>query len=346
YYWRGLELYKLEDYEGAVRNFDEAIKLIPDNPLYYSNLGNAYFQMGEKQKGIENYDKAIKLDPGSAEKYYSWRGFQLYSQEDNEETIAEINRDPAKFNCIQGYTLFHMGKKKEGIEYYNKAIKLDPESAHLYYYWRGDLLYRQQDYKAALADYNQAIKLKPDNALYYSNRGDLFYSQKDYEKALADYDLAIETIELNPHNVSSYSNSGYYHNLAQYYSKRGNVYLDIEKYQKAIDNFTKAINSSSHSSRGNRRYRHVYYGERGNVYLDIEKYQKAIDNFTEAIRFSNNENEKAQYYDWRAKAHYENGDIKRYREDLEEAAYLYQKQGKTTKYQTAMEQLEKNQEQE
>lgn len=112
YYWRGLELYKLEDYEGAVRNFDEAIKLILDNPLYYSNLGNAYFQMGEKQKGIENYDKAIKLDPGSAEKYYSWRGFQLYSQEDNEETIAEINRDPAKFNCIQGYTLFHMGKKK------------------------------------------------------------------------------------------------------------------------------------------------------------------------------------------------------------------------------------------
>ena len=301
YYWRGLELYKLEDYEGAVRNFDEAIKLIPDNPLYYSNLGNAYFQMGEKQKGIENYNKAIKLDPGSAEKYYSWRGFQLYSQEDNEETIAEINRDPAKFNCIQGYTLFHMGKKKEGIEYYNKAIKLDPESAHLYYYWRGDLLYRQQDYKAALADYNQAIKLKPDNALYYSNRGDLFYSQKDYEKALADYDRAIETIELNPHNVSSYSNSGYYHNLAQYYSKRGNVYLDIEKYQKAIDNFT------------------------------------------EAIRFSNNENEKAQYYDWRAKAHYENGDIKRYREDLEKAAYLYQKQGKTTKYQTAMEQLEKNQ---
>ena len=348
YYWRGLELYKLEDYEGAVRNFDEAIKLIPDNPLYYSNLGNAYFQMGEKQKGIENYDKAIKLDPGSAEKYYSWRGFQLYSQEDNEETIAEINRDPAKFNCIQGYTLFHMGKKKEGIEYYNKAIKLDPESAHLYYSSRGDLLYRQQDYKAALADYNQAIKLKPDNALYYSNRGDLFYSQKDYEKALADYDRAIETIELNPHNVSSYSNSGYYHNLAQYYSKRGNVYLDIEKYQKAIDNFTKAINSSSHSSRGNRRYRHldVYYGERGNVYLDIEKYQKAIDDFNDAIRFSNNENEKAQYYDWRAKAHYENGDIKRYREDLEKAADLYQQQGKTTKYQTAMEQLEKNQEQE
>ena len=342
-YWRGLELYKLEDYEGAVRNFDEAIKLIPDNPLYYSNLGNAYFQMGEKQKGIENYDKAIKLDPGSAEKYYSWRGFQLYSQEDNEETIAEINRDPAKFNCIQGYTLFHMGKKKEGIEYYNKAIKLDPESAHLYYSSRGDLLYRQQDYKAALADYNQAIKLKPDNALYYSNRGDLFYSQKDYEKALADYDRAIETIELNPHNVSSYSNSGYYHNLAQYYSKRGNVYLDIEKYQKAIDNFTKAINSSSHSSRGNRRYRHVYYGERGNVYLDIEKYQKAIDDFNDAIRFSNNENEKAQYYDWRAKAHYENGDIKRYREDLEKAADLYQQQGKTTKYQTAMEQLEKNQ---
>ena len=89
-----------------------------------------------------------------------------------------------------------------------------------------------------------------------------------------------------------------------------------------------------------------YYSKRGNVYLDIEKYQKAIDDFNDAIRFSNNENEKAQYYDWRAKAHYENGDIKRYREDLEKAADLYQQQGKTTKYQTAMEQLEKNQEQE
>ncbi len=108
-----MELYKLEDYEGAVRNFDKATKLIPDNPLYYSNLGNAYFQMGEKQKGIENYDKAIKLDPKSAEKYYSWRGFQLHSQKYYEETIAEIDRDAAKFNWIQGYTLFHMGKKRK-----------------------------------------------------------------------------------------------------------------------------------------------------------------------------------------------------------------------------------------
>jgi tetratricopeptide (TPR) repeat protein len=98
------------------------------------------------------------------------------------------------------------GDDRGALADYNRAIKINPQSANAYYN-RGLLkATKLQDQQGALADYDRAIKLKPNYDAAYNNRGNLKADKlKDYQGALADYDRAIK---LKPKNADAYYNRG------------------------------------------------------------------------------------------------------------------------------------------
>jgi tetratricopeptide (TPR) repeat protein/S1-C subfamily serine protease len=361
YNLRGVELNKLEDYEGALRDYNKAIELTPDNALYYSHRGDAYFQIGEKQKGIDDYDKAINLNRESAHKYYNWRGVELNKLEDYEGALRDYNKaieltpDNALYYSNRGDAYFQIGEKQKGIDDYDKAISLDPESAHKYYNWRGVELNKLEDYEGALRDYNKAIELTPDNALYYSHRGDAYFQIGEKQKGIDDYDKAIS---LDPESAHKYYNrrgvklykledyEGALRDInkpieltpdnALYYSNRGDAYFQIGEKQKGIDDYDKAISLDPESA-------HKYYNLRGVNLYNLEDYEGVLRDYNKAIELTP---DNAFYYVTRGYAYLKIGNNQKAREDFNKAANLYQKQGNTKKYQRAMEQLEKIQEQE
>ena len=83
---------------------------------------------------------------------------------------------------------------KRAIDYYTKAIALNPKFAKLYYN-RGTAKLKLVEYKKAIKDYDEAIELKPKDALAYYNRGNVKLALGKYEEAIKDYD---KTIALNP----------------------------------------------------------------------------------------------------------------------------------------------------
>ncbi|NEQ39274.1 MAG: tetratricopeptide repeat protein [Okeania sp. SIO3I5] len=349
YNWRGNKLYSQRDYEAAIADFNKAIELKPDDASYYEDRGDAYFEIGEKQKGIKDYDKAISLDPESAYKYYNWRGVKLYRLEDYEAAIADYNKaielkpDRALYYKNRGNAYFEIGAKQKGIKNYDKAISLDSESAHKYYNWRGNKLYSQRDYEAAIADYNKAIELKPDRALYYENRGDAYFKIGEKQKGIKDYDKAIS---LDPDSADKYYNSrgkqlydlGDYEaaladinkvieskpDHALFYENRGSAYFQIGEKQKGIKDYEKAISLDPESadyyynSRGEWLYRledseaaiadynkaielkpdrALYYSNRGDAYFQIGEKQKGIKDYDKAISLDPESAHK--YYNWR-----------------------------------------------
>ncbi|MEE8350834.1 MAG: tetratricopeptide repeat protein [Rhodospirillales bacterium] len=90
-------------WDKAIADYDEAIRLVPDLFFAFNNRGNAYYFKGQLDKAIENYDKALHLQPDFAE--------------------ALNNR---------GNVYRKKGQLDKAIENYDKAIELEPDNARVF----------------------------------------------------------------------------------------------------------------------------------------------------------------------------------------------------------------------
>ena len=73
YFMLGTSYSWLEQYDKAISNLAEAIKLKPDYAQAHHNLGVAYNQKGNYDKAIACYNQAIKLDPDEDYGHYNIR---------------------------------------------------------------------------------------------------------------------------------------------------------------------------------------------------------------------------------------------------------------------------------
>ena len=161
YLGRGIVYYYKKDYDRAITDYTQAIRLDPNYAVAYCNRGAAYDRKGDNDLAIADYTQSIRLDPNYAVAYYN-RGQVYYDKKDNDRAIAD----------------------------YTHAIRIDPNYADAYYN-RGTAYYYKKDYDLAIADYTQAIRIDPNYAFAYNNRGVTYKDKKDYDRAIADYEAAL-----------------------------------------------------------------------------------------------------------------------------------------------------------
>src|SRR5262249_25818350 len=65
YHNRGVAYYEKNAYDRAIADFDEAIRLNPKSSSVYTSRGHAYYAKGAYDRAIEDYDQAILLEPNS-----------------------------------------------------------------------------------------------------------------------------------------------------------------------------------------------------------------------------------------------------------------------------------------
>jgi tetratricopeptide (TPR) repeat protein len=63
YYKKGLNHAKIEDYGEAIRCFDKAIQLDPNNALAWISKVNALIEYGNEEEARKCLDRAKKIDP-------------------------------------------------------------------------------------------------------------------------------------------------------------------------------------------------------------------------------------------------------------------------------------------
>jgi Tfp pilus assembly protein PilF len=181
---------------------------------------------------------------------------------------TEEQKDAIKNNEI-GDEYYFKNDFNKAIEYYTKAIELDPDTAR-YYSNRGASYHRLREYEKAIEDHSRAIELEPERARNYNNRGANYSWLKKHEKAIADQSKAIE---LDPNN-------------ARYYNNRGASYHRLKEYKKAIEDHSRAIELDPDNA--------GYYNNRGSSYHGLKEYKKAIEDHSRAIELDPN---NAGYYD-------------------------------------------------
>ena len=132
FYDRGLAFLNTNQFDRAIEDFGEAIKLDPTDADAFNNRGDAYRSSGGYVLAINDYDQAIKLRPDFAEAF-NHRGMAQYE-------ISQVDH---------------------AIEDYDQAIKLDPNYAEAFNN-RGNAYESRKQYDRAIQDFDQALKLEPD----------------------------------------------------------------------------------------------------------------------------------------------------------------------------------------
>ena len=103
---RGNDLFYKKDYESALKAYDKAIELKPDNDIALSNRGTVLGKLGRYNEAIEIYDNAIELKPDFAiswferARIYSLMGNKQNAISDLEKAIEHyaILKDSAKID--------------------------------------------------------------------------------------------------------------------------------------------------------------------------------------------------------------------------------------------------------
>ena len=120
YFNRGLDYGYKGEYEEALKSYDKAIELNPDDALAWSNKGAALDNLGKHEEAIKSYDKAIKINP------------------DNE--IVWSNK---------GIALHKLGKYEEAVKPFDKALELEPDYVDAWYN-KGCTLHKLGEYEEAI----------------------------------------------------------------------------------------------------------------------------------------------------------------------------------------------------
>lgn len=146
----------------ALTDFDEAIKLVPDNGNY--RLVRAVFLRSHK-----------KLDKALAEV----------------DAVLEQSPDDANALILQGEIFRELGKNDVALESFDRATEISPQATSPYQH-RGEIYREQGEYDKSLAEFNKVLELQPGEMLTLVHRAEVYLRSGRFDEALADVDAVLE----------------------------------------------------------------------------------------------------------------------------------------------------------
>lgn len=208
FYRRGNAYNGKRNYELAIQDYEEAIRLNPKSANFFTNRGVALMGKREYDRAIESYTEAIRLAPRRADTF-SNRGVAYARKRDYDRALADYNEalrlDPNHANALfnRGNAYRHKKDYAKAIQDYDASIRLSP-SAKVFSN-RGIVYSHKGEHALAIQSYNEALRLNPNhlNALY--NRANAFTRKGEYARAIADFDRLLE---LRPKHAGAYTGRG------------------------------------------------------------------------------------------------------------------------------------------
>lgn len=206
---RGVEREAKKDLDGALADYEEAIRIDATGALGYANRAGIRYKKEEYDAAIPDLDKAIELDPNYLRAYmdrgdaYREKGHLSKAMEDYKKALTLNPSDERKArieNALSNaYVDRGVDQKEASAELadYDEALRINANNV-VGLNNRGAVYTLKGEYDKAIQDLDLAIKLKPDYARAFRNRGDAYRAKGDRDRAIADYKQALS---LNPNDA-------------------------------------------------------------------------------------------------------------------------------------------------
>ena len=249
----------LMQFDAAIDNYKQALKIKPDSAEVYNNMGVLLTEMGDRDAAISSYQQALKIEPNYAAAHNNMGNAlkgrcDLNAALDSYKQALKLNPDNAEIHNNMGNVLKDQGDLQAAIDSYQQALNLNPVYVEVYNNM-GILLTERGDPEAAIENYKMALKIKPDFAETYNNMGTALKNKGNIEDAMGSHKQALK---INPGYAEAYNNIGIL------LTGKGNFEAAIASYKEALKidpDYAKA------------------YFNLGLLFLEIEQYEKAAECF-------------------------------------------------------------------
>jgi tetratricopeptide (TPR) repeat protein len=246
----GLTYAAQQQWEPAVRAYEAAVRLVPNQPGLLAHLGEAYVQAGQIEAALVAYRQAVALRPCDAASHlqlasiYRQQSRQGEATKEYEEALRVAPDDPGVASAV-GFAYATQGRQEEATRVYQLAISgyqaaaqrdptnpRYPDALGTIYLQLGQLAQEageaaaaQAEFAAAEAALQEALRLQPHDGDVYYRLGIALFQQQRYAEAVTAYQ---EALRLEPNNPD------YYSELGSTYSKLGQWAEAEEAYGAAL----------------------------------------------------------------------------------------------------------------
>ena len=186
YYNRGMAWHAQHEYDRAIVEFDEALRLKENCVYSFYMRGRVWEKKGECDRAIKDFDDAIARNPTFA-LAFAYRGRCWYRKGELDRArkdMAEAFRLDATTRdgfCDAGRYWCNQGDYARAIEELDHAVRFNPTpDAFVCRGWAKSCV---GDHEAALADFDEAIRLDPTSAKAFCCRGVTKFQMKNYAGA-------------------------------------------------------------------------------------------------------------------------------------------------------------------
>ncbi|MGO9609118.1 MAG: tetratricopeptide repeat protein [Verrucomicrobiia bacterium] len=192
----GLAFVKIGKLQEAIEQYKEALQIKPDDVAAHSDLGAAFAKLGRLQEAIEHYERALRINPDYGVAHNDL-GLALVRLGRVPEAIAQYeqalrsNPDDADAHNNLGIALAQAGRIPEAIEHLEHALRVKPDLADAHYNL-GIALAQTGKIGEAIAHYEQALRIKPDDADARYNLGLALEKLGRAPEAIEQFEQAIK----------------------------------------------------------------------------------------------------------------------------------------------------------
>lgn len=185
----------------AMQVYGEASKLDPTDPYAFIYRSALKRLSNDAAGALRDADLAIKADPKTADGYTA-RAEALAALNRVDEAMGAyrdaLRVEPKALTALIGIGFLSRKADKldEGLQALDAALKIDPKNVEALFD-RAMVWGAKGDAKRAIADYDAVIALRPGASAYY-NRGQLLARQGEHQAALADFRKAAELDPQDP----------------------------------------------------------------------------------------------------------------------------------------------------
>lgn len=237
------------DFENAIADARQAVRLNPDDETYHHNLGQQLVGAEQYDEGMATFDQALATaertreegEPPYIEPLVSKVRMHLQLAGKAEDAEARRNHYRAAIAAA------------------DQALQLAPQSAQAHVA-KGLAFRMMEEYGEAVKAFTEALRLSPDDAEVLFRRGIVWYYLGESSLAMADF---RQSSDINYRDVRPYMWQGFT------YANDGDYYDAVLAYSQALEQ--------------NNRYAPAY-DNRGLAYLQLGQYRKAVADFNEVIR--------------------------------------------------------------